>query len=443
MSPEELSGSENTHAKRTPIIDAFLNASDPAAVIAEVDAVTIEDPDLLMEVVMAAPQYFNVLFTVLRRVVENFEMLPANLTTGALTAVGEDLDLRELGMALTSTFKLLNKIHQEDPGFIIRMLEKPINDLLDNVDAGELKELVDGWADDPGAFMTMLNDALWKNPAKLVSIFAAVPGIVNALIAFISELLRPMLDVAPELLAEIILQIVAGVRGKDLGQITNRLAEVVRLVHTGNNLLGGTGKPLLQKIVADKLHEASDETDPVLLAKARIAFAEDAQSIRNAIAELTTDDPRFTLAVISASSSIRNPRIHAASRKLSALENVSPQDLSEAVYTGTVDLDTSETADLLNTLLRLINGLHEARPDLLANLLSSTAIAVDAYELEAAGSWLVEDAVQAVRPIARAILPSAIRGLAAVLKSQPGEDSGDLDGALASLRDALKLKTGG
>jgi len=226
MSPEELSGSENTHAKRTPIIDAFLNASDPAAVIAEVDAVTIEDPDLLMEVVMAAPQYFNVLFTVLRRVVENFEMLPANLTTGALTAVGEDLDLRELGMALTSTFKLLNKIHQEDPGFIIRMLEKPINDLLDNVDAGELKELVDGWADDPGAFMTMLNDALWKNPAKLVSIFAAVPGIVNALIAFISELLRPMLDVAPELLAEIILQIVAGVRGKDLGQITNRLDEV-------------------------------------------------------------------------------------------------------------------------------------------------------------------------------------------------------------------------
>lgn len=54
-------------------------------------------------------------------------------------------------------------------------------------------------------------------------------------------------------------------------------------------------------------------------------------------------------------------------------------------------IDTREVSELLNSLIRTINGIHETNPKLLTDPLSRIISGVDSGEARKLGNYLMED----------------------------------------------------
>ena len=83
----------------------------------------------------------------------------------------------------------------------------------------------------------------------------------------------------PDLLADLLLSLLKGLNAREAANLTNALCEFIRRLHTGNYLLAKAGKPLFQIYLTTLLQESLPNIDPVLLKKAKLAFAEDKEAI--------------------------------------------------------------------------------------------------------------------------------------------------------------------
>jgi hypothetical protein len=79
--------------------------------------------------------------------------------------------------------------------------------------------------------------------------------------------------------------------------------------------------------------------------------------------------------------------------------------LNAAVTESMSDLDTFEAAELINTASRVINKIHDARPDLVANLMSGVVDSLRTEDIVKTAEWLVPDLVEALKPLASAVMP--------------------------------------
>jgi len=69
-----------------------------------------------------------------------------------------------------------------------------------------------------------------------------------------------------------------------------------------------------------------------------------------------------------------------------------PPELLGAVLSETIaGIDTKEVSELLNSLIRTINGIHETNPKLLTDPLSRIISGVDSGEARKLGNYLMED----------------------------------------------------
>ena len=164
------------------------------------------------------------------------------------------------------------------------------------------------------------NRHLWKYPAKVGSILAALLAAMNTSIRALRELMRPVeKNVGPDLLADLTLSLVKGVNAKNAGDLANSAFELLRRLHTGSLLLGRSGRPLFQVYLTDFLKGMAAELDPVLLGKARTALAENRESIGSALADAYEANPDLALALISTLGAVMNASVKASSNKLKAL----------------------------------------------------------------------------------------------------------------------------
>ena len=120
------------------------------------------------------------------------------------------------------------------------------------------------------------------------------------------------------------------------------------------------------------------------------------------------------------------------------LADLPEEEVNEAMSAGLSDLDTQELGETINTTLRLLNSLRRTHPEALPGVLAGIAATIDIDELKETATWMVPSAVTAVKPLAVAMMPSVIRGLADLLTPEPGDDTDELDAAIAQLKTALQ-----
>ena len=73
------------------------------------------------------------------------------------------------------------------------------------------------------------------------------------------------------------------------------------------------------------------------------------------------------------------------------------------------DLDTFEVAELINTACRVINRIHDAKPDFVASLISGAADSIRTEDIPKTAEWLVTDLAEALKPLASALMPVLAR----------------------------------
>ncbi|HVN72906.1 MAG TPA: hypothetical protein VMU10_12890 [Desulfomonilia bacterium] len=340
----------------------------------------------------------------------------------------------DVGKLITVWAEIVNTDHADDPVCHARRRGETILNFLKNTDFGEIREMVE--TSEPCFMKTVeaFNEQLWKYPAKVGSILGTLLAGINIGIRSVRETLRPIeKNVGPDLLADLILSLVKGLNAKEAAVLINAACEFVRRLHTGNHLLARAGKPLLQIYLTTLLQESLPDLDPVLVRKAKVALAEDREAVTNAMADALSGNPALVLEMVAAYGAAKTPLLKSASRKIRLFEDVDQHALAEALSKGLSDLDTYEIAEVINGFLRIINRIHEIKPEIFSNITHSIADSLDTQEVRSAAQWLIPEIADAVRPIVTAAAPQ-MKGLFSILYPQEGLTDKDRQDAVFNVK---------
>jgi hypothetical protein len=354
------------------------------------------------------------------------------------TAISADLAklITRMAVVVNESHAKGNPGENADSGASIRAF-------LQNLDFGEITEMVE--KSDPYVLKALesFNEELWKYPAKIGALVGTVIALMNTAVKGSREFLLPIeRAIGPELLADMSLSLIKSLNGTETAKLINTFCELIRRLHTGSLLLGRGGKPLMQSYLTGLLRECASQLDPELVRKVLIIFAEDRSSINNAVSDALTDNPDITLSRLASIGSVQNSAVKAGSRRLRVYEEIGQAGLNAAVSESISDLDTFEIAEFVNSACRVLNKIHAAHPDILSNLAGGVVDSLSTEEVGRTFKWLVPDLVQAVKPLAPTIMPVLIRGLSEMIRPDGGFTSPEQVEALQTLRASLTRATG-
>ena len=383
------------------------------------------------------PLLINAILGTAVRLSEGRQHLPPECRREIFQNTLKGIDTGLLGRWLTLQIRSLCDLTANPEGFA-DTLEQPIRNLIATLDFGELKEAMDGSEEAIVASVRMMNTTIWDYPAKFICLVSLLPTMVNIILRSARETLIPIHSQAPDVLADVVFSLLRSLNGKAAGDLVNGLAEVIRQTHTGSALIGDQGLPQFGADLRVLLADFVSALNPEVIVKARTALAEDMETIRNAWTETMAERPDLFLANLRHAAERRNPRIRATRREFDLLTDLPENEVNEAISAGLSDLDTQELGETINTTLRLLNSLRRFQPEALPRVFAGIAATIDTDELKETATWIVPSAVTAVKPLAVAIMPSVIRGLADLLTPEPGDDKDEMAAAIAQLKTALQ-----
>jgi hypothetical protein len=384
------------------------------------------------------PSLVNAILGVLDRSLKEASTLTNEERSRLTATLTAGIDTKIIGSIITRMAVMVNNAHAAQPVFISDNGRENFRRFIEAVDFGEIKEAVDGSSEDFTAMMRMANEEMWRYPAKVICLLSLLPAAVNMTVSAVKETLTPIHALAPDIMADVIFSLMRSLNGKAAGELVNGLAEVVRQIHTGSALIGDQGLPQFGADLKILLEDFASALDPQVIGKARTALAQDMETIRNTWTETMADRPELFLSELRQIAERRNPGIRATKREFDLLANIPEVDVNNALSAGMSDLDTQELGETINTVLRLLNSFRHSHPEAVPRFLAGVASTIDTDELKEAAAWIVPAAVDAVKPLAGAIMPAVLRGFAELLTPEPGDDTDEMDAAITELMKALQ-----
>ncbi|HHO77375.1 MAG TPA: hypothetical protein ENN05_13240 [Deltaproteobacteria bacterium] len=327
----------------------------------------------------------------------------------------------DVGTFLTALARKINAGRSSHPSSSSGIKSESIDAFLQNMDFGEIMEMVEGADPHVIEAIKTFNEQFWKYPAKVGALAVMVIALTNTSIKASREIIRPIEEsFGPDLLADLILSVLRDINGANAAKLVNAVLELIRRVHTGSLLLGRGGKPLFQTYLTGFLKDYFPTMDPELVRKVRICLAEDEEAIANASSEALDANPLLVLSVLSSLGGVKSSQARAKARKLKVLNDIDKAGFNAAVSESISDLDTYEVAGLLNTVCGVLDRVHNVKPDIVSNLVGGIVDSIDSEQVGRISKWLIPDLVEAFRPLAPIIMPELIKGLNDLMTQQEG-----------------------
>lgn len=370
----------------------------------------------------------------------SLEQLPTEDKQKLIGAIAVQAGQGKTGILLTSLARILNDIHKEDPEFFARTLEPGFKRWVESTDFGELKEALEASTQDAGALFRMVNNVMWKYPAKVVLLLSFLPSLANAVSDGLKVSLEKLNAVPPDLLADIVIAFIREIDPRATAQVVNELAEIGRKLSTGSALIGEPGAPLLPKVLAEQVNELFDNMDAAVFWKGRLAIVEMKAAFDQALTNVFENHPDFLKYKCLQSPQIRNIQIRSKGSQLSLWENLDDDTLNASVSQGLEVFDAQEAADVFNAGLRLFNRIWENQPEKCAAFAQQFSDSVDYTELMQTASKLFDIVKDDLQPVVQPKVPEFVTWVCESLR--PPEDSdGEYSGSDADksrARQALR-----
>jgi len=316
-----------------------------------------------------------------------------------------------------------------------------IRELIEHIDFGEIKESADFHKDNIASVVKMANEEMWRYPAKVICLLSLLPAAVNMTVSATNETLKPINNLSPDLLGDVVFSLMDDIDGKNIGMLINELSELVRKIHTGSTLLGEPGKPQLPNTLSRLTSETMSRVDINLLLKARTLLAEIKEVSLKAFIDQLEQSPELSREFFQSHFVSMIASIRKWSRKADAFERLfSDEDIAHEFAKGMGEIDAQEIANTISRLCGMLNRVRAVTPRIIRNILSQTINSVDANEVGETVRWLTDDVVESLKPMASEVLPPLIRGIADLLRPDPAGGSREIEEALAYLRSAINSK---
>ena len=350
------------------------------------------------------------------------------------------IDMAGIGKLFTDILRETNKSAETNTSLLVERRTAFV-ELIRNVDFGELKETTDRLAKDAVDLSEMINEEMWRYPAKMLCLLAVIPTGINAGIAGLTKTLEPINRLAPDLLADVLIELLRDVDGKAVGKLANEVLELLRKIETGQVLIGDQGKPQLPEDVGDLVEDMLEALDIELVLKLRGMLSETKESLEIRLFAYLENHPELVREMIAAPCLKQAAKFRQKTCRLDTIENTLDDDeITEAVQRGIAALDAQEIAETANRSLSLFDRIHDEHPGIARELIAQTVQALDANEIEQAAAELSEDAAAALKAIAPKILPPLIRAMVELLDTPDDGQSQEIVKALNELRRTLSSR---
>ena len=339
---------------------------------------------------------------------------------------------------LTESARLINSLHQADPGFLARLLEPGFKKWVQSADFGELKQAVDGSADGIVSLVEMANKTLWQYPAKVVLCFALIPAFMNILGRSILVSAKKLEEIPPDLLTDIVTALIREIDGTVIAELMDAFAEIVRRLHTGNVLLGEAGSPQLARLFSEKLSEVFGAMDAAAFWQSRIQVAELMAAFDYALVDAVHQNPALLEHHMRNNPLLTNLRWRRLNHRLTRTESLDDDEFVRFWSQHLAATDSQEAAEIFNNFLYLINRLADQNHEAWAGIISRFLNALDSDTLAQTVSRFFDDSHRDLLPPARAVIPNLVTWISRVL--EPTDDAFEAEAAQArkALRRLLK-----
>lgn len=315
---------------------------------------------------------------------------------------------------------------------------------IEAVDFGELKEALDRSSARSGPYIQMINEELWRYPAKVVCILSMLPALSNTALRGVRETAVPLNRMAPDLLADVVISLIINVDAKEISGIVNELAELVRKIHTGSALIGDPGKPALPELFEKISNEITESLDLALFLKASLMLGEIRGQLDRAIFGAVSSSPELMKEKLK--KEFHKTALSATSleRTLDAIERGFSDDELEALISGGLsEIDFQELASTVSRFCELTNRIYEINPDIIKGLLSQFFSSLDSLEAAETMGLIAADIAESVKPAAPVLLPPILKGFGEIISSARAENPEEMNEALDYLNRSLKGKEAG
>jgi len=307
---------------------------------------------------------------------------------------------KDLGRLITLLAQNTNEHYAQNPMHMVDHLKNPLSDFIKYVDFGELKELLDRSEEPVVELVKSLMSFVWNTyPAKLGAIMSFIHPLGNMVVKSAKEIVLPLNGITPDLFADLIFSILGSIDGEEIGGLTNGILELMRQIHTGSLLQGESGIPQFQMDLTKKIREILSAIDHELFCKVKVIASENREERVNAVADIMMENPDLVLGLIAKYSAVQNPNIRKIGKKISVYESLQQEEFAEALSSGVSEIDTQGIAEIFNTALRLMNGVHENKPEMFSGVIRDIINSIDEDELKTATQWIFKDIRDAIKPI--------------------------------------------
>jgi hypothetical protein len=339
---------------------------------------------------------------------------------------------------LTSMARIINDVHARNPHYFSETMRPAFASFLGRTDFGELKELLDGSSRDLVEITKMVNEEMWKYPAKVICVLSMIPSLFNTVIKSLRETMEPINGLAPDLLTDVVLALIRDIDGSAIGAVINQSSELVRKIHTGSTLIGEQGKPQFPVAVNNAMAGVLSTLDVNLLLKARSLLAEIKEVTLSNFIDLLGQSPVLAREYFQSVFRSGVAVIRSWSRKAEAFEMLfTDEEIAGEFAKGMGEIDAQQLGETISRLSALLNGVRKNTPGVIRTVLTQVMGSIDSREFGETFRWLTNDVVRSIKPLAPEILPPVIRGVAELLSTDQYDDPGEIEDALATLRKAL------
>jgi hypothetical protein len=400
----------------------------------------LKDPSFVPTVSRYVPSLVNGIMRCIGDVMAEINARPIEEKSDILRGLLSGIDFEKAGELCTGLGRIIHAVHGSDPVFFAEALRGRVQGLVAGIDFGEMKELVDGSQEDIAAFVGMINEELWKFPAKVLCLFSLIPAAVNILVSSAAAALAPVNKLAPDILADVMLSLAGEVSGEKIGKLINEISELVRKLHTGSALIGDQGRPKLPETVSSLAGNVLGSVDTELLLKAWNCIDDISEQLGGSAAVLLEKNPGFAREMVRRRFRQAGAVLRKWNRKIDTLETTfSDDEIAGEMERAIAEIDPQQCADSVNRICAVLNRVHDAKPGLLKNAMTQAVQSLDEYETGETLRRITGDIVESLKPVAPEVMPAVVRGFADLLRA--GDNgSGEMREALEYLRDTLNGK---
>ncbi len=368
-------------------------------------AALFTDPERIEGLTQILTKSSDALFEVLENAGKGIEALPMEQQKEAVSKILAAAAGGRSASGLTAWARLLARVQEDSPGFLAEALEPGVKKWIEQADFGEIKDFLDAAADSAGPAAAMINDHLWRYPAKVVLLLSFIPSVVNIALEMAGETINRFNRLSPDLIADVILSCAREIDSHKAGRLVDGLAELARKTATGSVLAGEAGSSGFRRDIRQFLSAFVSSLDPEILYKAKSALSMGRESFEHALYDIAEDNPDFAVQSAGYRHVSWNTSIKTAARKISLLHDHPDDRVQEAFANSLGSLDAGEAAEIANLAAGLVNRIREADPELVPSVAEQFAGSVDPDSLEQAAGGLLRDMEEAFEPIGRVLMP--------------------------------------